>query len=182
MSLKPDELTALRNRSAFGGFAEALALGERAGRLEATGFSRWSLPQSESEQQDVLRAMVPADGLVSFHLARPKDKEAEQQVLWALLQRKGRLQEMRAIQQRLARMQPELFQRWAIAQRASEECAGPALTGVSLPGSGSENFRTSGSLQDIGWFSQSGACDARLRFVHPAERLGVVPSADQRRL
>jgi CHAT domain-containing protein/TolA-binding protein len=124
---------------AEGRFTEARAMGERASRLEASSFAHWSLPLSESEQQDVLRTMVPADGLISFQFARPQDKETkeiERLVLWALLQRKGRLQEMRAIQQRLARQQPELFQRWVAAQRVLGVCAGTGPAPLSLPGSG----------------------------------------------
>jgi tetratricopeptide (TPR) repeat protein len=133
---------------AEGRFAEAFALGERAGRVEAASFAHWSLPLSESEQQDVLRAMVPADGLISFQFARPQDKDAEEttrQVLWALLQRKGRLQEMRAIQQRLSRKQPALFQQWLAAQRASEACAGITPAPLSLPGSGAQTACSKGS-------------------------------------
>jgi CHAT domain-containing protein/Tfp pilus assembly protein PilF len=124
---------------AEGRFAEARTLGERASRLEASSFAHWSLPASESEQRDVLRAMVPADGLISFQFALPQDKETkeiERLVLWALLQRKGRLQEMRAIQQRLARQQPQLFQQWVSAQRASEVCAGTGPEPLSVPGAG----------------------------------------------
>jgi len=115
---------------AEGQVTEARILGQRAGRLEATNLSRRLMPFGEAEQRSFLQSFLEVDKLISFQLAQPEDKEARRQVFWALLQRKGRLQEVRAVQQRLATLQPTLFQRWLTARRALDACTTSDIVGT----------------------------------------------------
>jgi len=117
---------------AEGRSTEARASGERAGRTEATNLSRWLMPVEETEQRALLQSLMPVDILISFQLAQPQDRDAIRDVFWALLQRKGRLQEIRAVQRRLAVRQPELFHRWQLARRALDECLPPNAAGTTL--------------------------------------------------
>jgi len=117
---------------AEGRSTEARVLGERASRTEVTNLSRWLMPYEETKQRAFLRSLTPLDMLISFQLDQPQDKEVQRDVLWALLQRQGRLQEIRAVQQRLAARQPELFQRWQFAQRALEACLSTSGAGPSM--------------------------------------------------
>jgi len=118
-------------------FSDARMVGERAGRIEATNLSRWLVPFAESEQKALLETSTSVDVLISFQLAQAKDEDAERDVLWAILQRKGRLQEIRALQQRLAAREPELFRRLDLATRAVEACSAPTLAARNPCGSGS---------------------------------------------
>jgi tetratricopeptide (TPR) repeat protein len=139
----PNTIRYLYNLAALmwaeGRSTEARALGERANRTEVTNLSRWLMPFEETEQRAFLQSLTPVDMLISFQLDQPQDKAVQRDVLWALLQRKGRLQEIRAVQQRLAARQPELFHRWQFAQRALETCIATGVAGASLqqPAAGS---------------------------------------------
>lgn len=120
-----------------GRFTDARVMGERAGRIEATNLSRWLVPFAESEQKALLETSTSVDVLISFQLAQPRDGDTERDVLWAILQRKGRLQEIRALQQRLAAREPELFRRLVLATRAVEACSAPTLAARNPCSSGS---------------------------------------------
>ena len=137
----PDVGAQLYNLAALlwkeGRFTDARVVGERAGRTESTNLSRWLVPFAESEQRSLLESSTSVGVLISFQLAEPQDKDTERDVLWAILQRKGRLQEIRALQQRLAAREPELFRRLDLARHAVEACSAPTLAARNPCSSGS---------------------------------------------
>jgi tetratricopeptide (TPR) repeat protein len=110
---------------------EGRVLLERASRQGAASLSRWLLPFDETGQRTIVASIEETDGLISCHLAQPDDKETARAAFWAVLQAKGRLQEIRTFQQRLARRQPQLFTRWSVAQRALDLCLAYDAPGAS---------------------------------------------------
>ena len=112
---------------------EARDLFGRASSLQASNLSRWLVPLEEVDQKGFVQSLNSVDVLISFHLNQPQDKQAEQQALWALLQRKGRLEEIQALQRGWAKRQPELFNRWQLVQHAVHACLEPGEEPESLP-------------------------------------------------
>lgn len=123
----PKTVTILTNIAmlawASGRNGEASEILARASDYHAKNLERWLVPPGENAQRGWIRTLFTPDILISLNRERPSDAATTKAALWALLQRTGRLQELRVLEGYLAKEQPQLFQRWRVAQQLADDCS-----------------------------------------------------------